>query len=239
MRSSGSAWRLLREQSRADCLAESLARKLKPELVLAEKYEPLCARIDTALKAIESANQAPFLKDELLAALTEARACRFITDAEFTHLAVRKGNLTEEEWIDMRSHVTKSFRLLRQIPWPDELRDLAEVAYTHHEKRDGSGYPRRLKASEIHFDGQILCVADIYDALTAKDRPYKKGLPPEQAKTILLEEAGQGKLLPGVGETFLRGELQRNGVQSRKFHAYPGGVPATLRRPRLWRGVRT
>ena len=103
----------------------------------------------------------------------------------------------------MKSHVTKSYRMLQPIPWPEEMRDLPEVAYSHHEKYDGTGYPRKLKGAEIPFDGHIMCVADIYDALTAADRPYKKAIPHERAFKILMEEeAGKGHLLKELVELF-------------------------------------
>ena len=193
----------LREKSRADCLWTCLSQKLDAEQALSQKHDPFCIELDAALKAVESANSANFMQDAAIKDLEGLLARGWITSEEFKNLSVRRGNLTSEEWVDMRSHVTKSYRMLVEIPWPAELKDLPEVAYTHHEKRDGSGYPRKLKNEEIHFDGQIMCVGDIYDALTASDRPYKKAMPHEKAMQILIkEEAEQGKMLPELVKLF-------------------------------------
>jgi HD-GYP domain-containing protein (c-di-GMP phosphodiesterase class II) len=193
----------LREKARADCLQEAITRKLDPEALLAERYAPLCAELDQALITVDTANAANFLREEEIKPLEALLTRGWITPYELQNLAVRRGNLTDDEWVDMRSHVTKSYRILQQIPWPETLQDLSEIAYTHHEKRDGSGYPRKLKQDEIHFDGQIMCVADIFDALTASDRPYKKAIPFERAKKILMEEeAARGRMLPELVELF-------------------------------------
>jgi len=194
---------MLRERSRADCLMEAITTSADPHELLATRHLAFCNELDAALARVEAANSANYMGDADVKAVEELMIRGWITKLEYQNLAVRRGNLTDDEWVDMRSHVTKSFRMLQQIPWPAELSDLCEVAYTHHEKRDGSGYPRRLKADEIHFDGQIMCVADIYDALTASDRPYKKALPLEKAKMILMEEeAARGKMLPELVQLF-------------------------------------
>ncbi len=196
-------FKYMREKSRADGLAKCLAEKLDPEKYLAEHHEPHLLKLSDALALIEAVNVATFTSPEQADKLRVLEALTWITPAECENLSVIRGNLTATEWEDMRSHVTKSYRMLLPIPWPEEMRDLPEVAYAHHEKYDGSGYPRRLKAGEIPFDGHIMCVADIYDALTASDRPYKKAIPHERAKKILMEEeAAKGKILPELVELF-------------------------------------
>jgi len=189
------------EKSRADAFEKIIAGEPRAEVMLV--HETLRSSIDQALIHIEAANIANFMTDAQAEALDKIHDTGLITPEEFINLRVRRGNLTDSEWEDMRSHVTKSFRMLVQIPWPVELKDLPEVAYTHHEKYDGSGYPRKLKNGEIHFDGHIMCVADIYDALTATDRPYKKAMTHERAHQILMEEeAKRGRILPELVELF-------------------------------------
>jgi HD-GYP domain-containing protein (c-di-GMP phosphodiesterase class II) len=198
---------LVRERSRATGLEHSARDREAGAQYFRDMHEPLCARLDAAWKDIERANSSGYMSDADVARLEEIHAEGWINETELANLAIRRGNLTEAEWEDMRSHVTKSYRMLVQIPWPPELKDLPEVAYTHHEKWDGSGYPRKLKAEEIHFDGQIMCVADIYDALTASDRPYKKAIPHERAMRILMEEeANKGRLLPELVKLFFEKE---------------------------------
>ena len=207
---------MLKERSRADCLMEAISTAREPQELLRTRHTVVCAELDTALARIEAANSANYMTDGDAKMIEGLRDKGWITKLEFQNLAVRRGNLTDEEWVDMRSHVTKSFRMLQQIPWPAELSDLCEVAYTHHEKRDGSGYPRRLKGDEIHFDGQIMCVADIFDALTASDRPYKKAIPFEKAKLILMEEeAARGKMLPELVQLFFEKKCYEIGERVR------------------------
>ena len=81
------------------------------------------------------------------------------------------------------------FQFLGMIPWSDELSRVPDIAYAHHEKLDGSGYPRKLNADQIPVQAKMMTIADIYDALTAWDRPYKKSMPPERALNILGFEA--------------------------------------------------
>lgn len=201
---------LLAERALANTLEQAIKECSDPGPLLAERYAPLKLQIDQALALVEAKNKPGFVKDEELAALADLKARGWLTAKEHELLSVRKGNLTASEWDDMRSHVTKSYQILLRIPWPAALGETPEVAYTHHEKRDGSGYPRKLLGDEIHFDGQVMCVADIYDALTATDRPYKKALPHEVAKKILMEEeAGTEKLLPALVKLFFEAECYK------------------------------
>ena len=197
----------MREKSRADILLRCLEQKLDHQAALKAEYEPLCAKIDTAIHRVETISAGGYLFDPDEQYLRTLEQDGWITAQEHHNLSVKRGNLTSEEIADMQSHVTKSFLMLKQIPWPHEIRDVPEVAYTHHEKIDGSGYPRKLKDDEIHFDGQIMCVADIYDALTAADRPYKRATPHESAKRILMEEeAGKGRIMPDLVKLFFEKE---------------------------------
>jgi HD-GYP domain-containing protein (c-di-GMP phosphodiesterase class II) len=117
-----------------------------------------------------------------------------VTKAEMEQLMLPRGNLTPEEREAIESHVTKSFEFLRQIPWTQPLQEVPIIAYGHHEKIDGTGYPLGLKGDQIPFQSQVMAIADIYDALTAADRPYKKSLSLSIALKILREEAGNNKL---------------------------------------------
>ncbi len=117
-----------------------------------------------------------------------------LDEFEFANLALSKGSLNPKERTEIESHVSHTFAFLSLIPWTRQLRDLPLIAYSHHEKLDGSGYPQRLAGEAIPVQSRMMTIADIYDALTAGDRPYKRGLPPEQALAILETEAKQGKL---------------------------------------------
>jgi HD-GYP domain-containing protein (c-di-GMP phosphodiesterase class II) len=121
---------------------------------------------------------------------------------EFRFLSIRKGTLDEQERLEMESHVTHSFHFLSKIPWTPVMRGIPEIAYGHHEKLDGSGYPRGLTDPQIPIQTKMMTISDIYDALTAQDRPYKRAVPLERALDILHEEANAGKLDKELLEIF-------------------------------------
>lgn len=150
------------------------------------------------------ANEPRILAEEPLAQLKEiANYCYrdidgevkpLLSSAEMAQLMVHKGNLTDTERLAIQSHVTHTYEFLKRIPWTKDLEGVPNIAYGHHEKLDGSGYPRGLKEAEIPIQAQIMTIADIYDALTAGDRPYKRGLSVTAALQILHQEAAQHKL---------------------------------------------
>jgi len=121
---------------------------------------------------------------------------------EFRFLSIRKGTLDEQERLEMESHVTHSFHFLSKIPWTPVMRGIPEIAYGHHEKLDGTGYPRGLTDPQIPIQTKMMTISDIYDALTAQDRPYKRAVPLERALDILHEEAHEGKLDKELLEIF-------------------------------------
>ena len=122
---------------------------------------------------------------------------------EFRFLSIRKGTLDPQERLEMESHVTHSFHFLTKIPWTPVMKGIPEIAYGHHEKLDGSGYPRGLTGDQIPLQARMMTISDIYDALTAQDRPYKRAVSPSTALDILHEEAGQGKLDQDLLEVFV------------------------------------
>ena len=119
-----------------------------------------------------------------------------LMDDEFQLLSIRKGSLSVEERAQIESHVSHTYRFLSSIPWTPDLARVPEIAHAHHEKLDGSGYPRRLRSDAIPLPSRIMTICDIYDALTASDRPYKKAVPHEKALRIL-EDEGRTGLLDG------------------------------------------
>ncbi len=126
-----------------------------------------------------------------------------LLDDEFRLLSIAKGSLSAEERTQIESHVSQTYRFLSSIPWTADLARIPEIAHAHHEKLDGSGYPRRLRAADIPLPSRVLTVCDIYDALTAADRPYKKAVSREGALKILEAEAREGLLDPWLVETFV------------------------------------
>jgi len=111
-----------------------------------------------------------------------------VTPEEAGILAIPRGSLTRDEYKEIQSHVVHTFQFLSQIPWTKEFRRIPEIARSHHEKLNGSGYPYGMRSNEIPVQSKMMTISDIYDALTAADRPYKKAIPIEKALDILNEE---------------------------------------------------
>ena len=126
-----------------------------------------------------------------------------LEDHELQFLMIRRGNLDEQERREIESHVTHTYRFLEQIPWTRELRAIPRIAYAHHEKLNGRGYPNQATELEIPVQARIMTIADIYDALTATDRPYKRAVPRDRALDILAMEAKEGTIDPALLETFI------------------------------------
>lgn len=109
----------------------------------------------------------------------------YLTAHEASELAIKRGSLSESERLEIESHVRFSYNFLAKIPWTKDLSRVPEIAYAHHEKLNGRGYPNHIIAEEIPLESQIMSVADIFDALTAQDRPYKPAVPLQKALEIL------------------------------------------------------
>ncbi len=139
----------------------------------------------------------------------------YLTGAEVARLSIAKGSLSEEERREIESHVTHTYRFLSQIPWTRDLRRIPEIAYGHHEKLDGRGYPRKLPPAAIGLETRMMTIADIYDALTASDRPYKKAVPHEKALDILAAEAKAGQLDPELFRLFVDAQVPQTALAVR------------------------
>ena len=126
----------------------------------------------------------------------------YITPEELHFLKIKRGSLDEAEREEIQSHVKHSYAFLMDIPWTDELCRIAEIVRGHHEKLDGTGYPDGARADELSLETRIMTVCDIFDALTASDRPYKRAMPVEKALQILRWEAKDGYLDSDIVELF-------------------------------------
>ncbi|MFL5457005.1 MAG: HD domain-containing phosphohydrolase [Myxococcales bacterium] len=131
----------------------------------------------------------------------------FLTEGEILKLSVRKGSLTELERREIESHVEHTYRFLQQIPWTRALRRVPDIAYGHHEKLGGGGYPRSLTDPDIALPTRMMTISDIYDALTASDRPYKKAVPKEKAYQILHDEARRGDIDGDLLRVFIEADI--------------------------------
>ena len=136
-----------------------------------------------------------------------------ISPEEARILSIRKGNLDPVERTEIESHVTHTFNFLRKIPWTKDLAAVADIAYAHHEKLNGRGYPRKLTAVEIPIQSRMMTISDIYDALTASDRPYKRAISTDRAIDILKMEVNDGLLDSPLVDVFVESKVyERAGI---------------------------
>jgi HD-GYP domain-containing protein (c-di-GMP phosphodiesterase class II) len=172
------------------------------------------------LDAIVNANEPTILPEGSFGELRQINARTYtdfdgverslLRDDELQFLMIRKGNLDEQERREIESHVTHTYRFLEQIPWTRELRGIPAIAFGHHEKLNGRGYPRAVTADAIPVQTRMMTISDIYDALTATDRPYKRAVPAERALDILGDEAREGMLDKDLLQTFIEAGVFRS-----------------------------
>jgi HD-GYP domain-containing protein (c-di-GMP phosphodiesterase class II) len=199
-------------------LALTLGPGCEQELaVLDEELQRRLAEVDDEFSFILEANKPTVLPQGGFEHIQEISANTFVdvdgtkvpflTTKEAENLSIGKGSLNLQERLEIESHVTHSFRFLRQIPWTKDLRRIPTIAYAHHEKLNGRGYPNALRGEDIPFQAKMMAICDVYDALTASDRPYKRALPPERALDILGMEVKDGNLDPELVRIFAEGKV--------------------------------
>ena len=126
-----------------------------------------------------------------------------LSDDEVKHLTITKGTLTAEERGIINHHIVATIRMLESLPYPKHLRRIPEFAGGHHERMDGKGYPKGLKRDQMSVQARIMGIADVFEALTASDRPYKKAMPLSQALTILGRMKLDGHVDPDLFDVFI------------------------------------
>ncbi|NNG22379.1 GAF and HD-GYP domain-containing protein [Telluria aromaticivorans] len=131
----------------------------------------------------------------------------FLSENEILNLTVRFGTLTEAERKVINNHIDVSVRMLESLPWPKHLKNVPEYAGGHHERMDGKGYPRGLTRDQMSVQARIMAIADIFEALTAADRPYKKGKLLSESLNILGKFALNGHIDPDLFDIFVRNKV--------------------------------
>lgn len=169
-----------------------------------EQYIEKKTYLEEMKQFIQKVNKASFLEEEEIIKIEQlsnyyyykqnGEVIKYITANEKENLLIRRGTLTEKERKIMEEHVVVTARLLQQIHFGKEYKEVPKLAASHHEFLDGTGYPNHLKRGQIPKDAEILTVLDIYDSLISTDRPYKKPIPKEKAIKILEEMVKDGKL---------------------------------------------
>jgi HD-GYP domain-containing protein (c-di-GMP phosphodiesterase class II) len=211
--------------------AEHVERKLRLALELgrdelparfAELEAELAAKIadlQSAWAFICKANEPALLEEGGFERLIEIARLQYLSPSgelrpyleaeEVAALQIPRGSLTAVERVEIESHVVHTYNFLRKIPWGREMADLPRIAGSHHEYLNGIGYPRRLSAEEIPIESKMMTIADIFDALTASDRPYKKAVPTDRALGIIEGEVKAGKCDPDLFRLFVEAEIYK------------------------------
>ena len=209
------AWRQLTESHALRDMPIEAFREEKQRLETGLQEE--FGRLDHFLAAIRRANE-PAISDSALPPDLEAilawshpdpdgLPAPLLEPEEFAALSVARGCLTAEERRQIQSHVADSYSFLILIPWTRDLAGVPTIAHGHHELLDGSGYPMGLAGSQICMQTRILTICDIYDALTAGDRPYKKAMPMEDALDLMAEECRAGRLDASLFRVFVDSQV--------------------------------
>jgi HD-GYP domain-containing protein (c-di-GMP phosphodiesterase class II)/ribonuclease BN (tRNA processing enzyme) len=154
---------------------------------------------DEDIKRLELISQKSYIKNNIKVTL--------ITEDEFYNLSIKKGTLTKEEITIIRNHAQLSLDMISELPFPKKYKNVLNIACNHHEKLNGLGYPRGLKAEEITLEDRIMILADIFEALTASARPYKDAMTLSKVKNILTSMANNGELDKDLIEFFFNHKI--------------------------------
>lgn len=188
-------YRLLKSYYKIDCLEGRHSE---------QEYLEKIGELEECFAFIEQINQAGFLNDENYQRVqqiaeqqyrtSEGEWIPYLTEQEREYLSIRKGTLTDEDRAKMEGHAAMTEKILSKVHFNRNYQQVPKWAASHHEFLDGSGYPKHLKGEELDIETQMITVADIYDALTARDRPYKEPLSKDVAFRILKDMSTEGKL---------------------------------------------
>ncbi|RHX80786.1 HD domain-containing phosphohydrolase [Leptospira yasudae] len=174
-------------------------------------------KLDQMFQIVVNSNEPSILEESNFQMLEEIAKVNYSTTGgdnlhlispyEFGFLTIKKGSLDFAERKEIESHVEHTFQFLSKIPWTGDLKLIPSIAHAHHEKLDGTGYPRGLAGDSIPVQSRIMTISDIYDALTDKDRPYKRAVPVERALDILQMEARENHVDQDLLKIFIEGKV--------------------------------
>jgi HD-GYP domain-containing protein (c-di-GMP phosphodiesterase class II) len=133
----------------------------------------------------------------------------FLSADEVENLTIRAGTLTQKERDIINHHIVATIKMLEKLPWPRHLKNVPEYAGGHHERMDGKGYPKGLRREQMSWQARMMGIADIFEALTAADRPYKPGMTLSQALSIMVKFKNNGHIDPDLFEVFVREGVYR------------------------------
>ena len=184
------------------------------ELALQQKYRDTVRQLDDDLDFLHISNTGgEYMSEQDIARVREIGRRRWryhgnelplLSNNEVYNLTVVKGTLTPEEREVINNHIVATIKMLETLPFPKHLRHVPEYAGGHHEKMDGTGYPRGLTREQMSVQARIMAIADIFEALTAKDRPYKEGKKLSEALQILSRMKQENHIDPDLFDIFIK-----------------------------------
>ncbi len=203
-------------QGRFDILKKDYEIKLLKNEITHAEYNEIIAQIDDDLAFVEKSNiGGEFMTEIEIQRIQDISKYKYthkgklkniLTDEEIYNLSIQKGTLTKEEKDIMNSHAQLSYEMLSELPFPKKYKDVMHIAVNHHEKLNGKGYPRGLTADEITLEDRIMVLADVFEALTSNDRPYKDAKKLSDVFKILSIMAINGEIDKDLLEFFSNSE---------------------------------
>ncbi|MCP4698345.1 MAG: GAF domain-containing protein [Gammaproteobacteria bacterium] len=212
---------ILKRDAEITLLRERLAAREESdgaEKAMREKLEKICQELDEERDFLRHCNLGgEFMSQELKDRVkriakrrwtgAEGKDADLLSEDELKNLTITKGTLTEEERKHINYHISATIDMLQQLPYPRSLKRVPEFAGGHHERMDGKGYPNGLTRDQMSLQARIMGIADVFEALTAADRPYKKAMPLSLALTILGKMKEEGHIDPDLFDVFVREKL--------------------------------
>jgi len=184
---------------------------------LEEEYRRRRVQMEKAFDVIRQANEPTVMPGGEFERLFEIAQLTYLdprgvkkpvlTPEEVRYLSIPKGSLSPEERTQIEAHVVHSFNFLLQIPWTKQIREIPRIVRAHHEKLNGTGYPYKLRSPEIPLQAKIMTICDIFDALSASDRPYKRAVASDRALGILEMSVKDKELDPELYRLFLEAKI--------------------------------
>ncbi|MBO8151005.1 MAG: HD domain-containing protein [Candidatus Marinimicrobia bacterium] len=227
-------WRY--EVLKKEVLLKKAAEKCRalPENLLNKEVKEILKTYEEEYEFLRKCNTGgEFLKEEDKKKILEIaqrqidlndKKVNLLNEDEVKNLCISRGTLTDDERKIINNHVLVTIKMLSQLPYPKKLKRIPEIAGAHHEKLDGSGYPRRLKGKELSLQARILALADIFEALTAKDRPYKKAKKLSEAMRIMNFMAKDNHIDPDLFSIFVKEKIY---LKYAKKHLHPWQIDET------------
>jgi len=233
---------LLIRQKEVDYL-KNLMKKPQKETDLNREYNAIVTRLRADLNFITKANiGGEFMTDEDIARVveigkltwedTEGKIHPLLTESETYNLCIQRGTLNQEEREKINDHIVVTIDMLNSLPFPKNMKNVPEIAGGHHEKMNGTGYPKRLKGEDMSIPARIMALSDVFEALTAKDRPYKDPMKLSMAFNIIRKMAGDHldpnivKLFfeSGVWKTYSKKYLYKDQIDVNDISPYLEGL---------------